>query len=97
MIFSYDVHKLTRISKVCSTYELTKQFMEICVKNCASYLKKNNLYKWTELNGSEGQNIFCDISLNENSCFVNRILHFSNIVWPNYPIIIPTENLFPKN
>ena len=33
-----------RISKVCSTYELTKQFIEIFVKNCAIYLKKNNLY-----------------------------------------------------
>ena len=29
---------------VCSTYELTKQFMDICVKNCAIDLKKNNLY-----------------------------------------------------
>ena len=25
------------------TYELAKQFMEICVKNCAINLKKNNL------------------------------------------------------
>ena len=27
-----------------STYELTKQFVQICVKNCAIDLKKNNLY-----------------------------------------------------
>jgi hypothetical protein len=30
---------------VCSSYELTKQFMKICVKNCAIDLKKNNLYE----------------------------------------------------
>ena len=35
----------TRISKVCSTYELTEQFMEICAKNCTIDLKKNNLYE----------------------------------------------------
>ena len=38
--YSEIVYKFARISKVCSTYELTKQFMEISVKN----LKKNNLY-----------------------------------------------------
>ena len=38
------VHKVTKIYPVCSTYELTKQFMWICVKNCAIDLKKNNLY-----------------------------------------------------
>ena len=37
------VHRFTRIYPVCSTYELTKQFMWICVKNCAIDLKKNNL------------------------------------------------------
>ena len=42
--YSDIVHKFTRISTVCSTYELTKQFMEICVNNCAIDLKKNNLY-----------------------------------------------------
>ena len=39
------VHKFTRIYPVCSTYELTKQFVQICVKNCTTDLKKNNLYK----------------------------------------------------
>ena len=42
--YSEIVQRFTRISKFCSTYELTKQFMEICVKNCAINLKKNNLY-----------------------------------------------------
>ena len=41
--YSEIVQRFTRISKFCSTYELTKQFMEICVKNCAIDLKKNNL------------------------------------------------------
>ena len=36
---------LPEFTQFCSTYELTKQFMEICVKNCAIDLKKNNLYK----------------------------------------------------
>ena len=36
--------RFTRIYPVCSTYELTKQFMKICVKNCPIDLKKNNLY-----------------------------------------------------
>ena len=40
------VHKFTRISTVYSTHELTKQFMEIVVNNCAINLKKNNLYHW---------------------------------------------------
>ena len=39
------VHKFTRIYPFCSTYELTKQFMQICVKNCAIHLKKNDLYQ----------------------------------------------------
>ena len=43
--YSEIVQRFTRISKFCSTYELTKQFMEICVKNCAINLKKNNLYQ----------------------------------------------------
>ena len=42
--YSAIVHKFIRIYPVCSTYELTKQFMKIWVKNCAVYLKKNNLY-----------------------------------------------------
>ena len=42
--YSASVHKFTSIYPVCSTYELTKQFMQICVKNCAIDLKKNNLY-----------------------------------------------------
>ena len=41
--YSKIVQRTTRISKFCSTHELTKQFMEICVKNCAINLKKNNL------------------------------------------------------
>ena len=43
--YSAIVHKFTRIYPVCSTYELTKQFMWICVKNCTIDLKKNNLYE----------------------------------------------------
>ena len=43
--YSAIVHKFTRVYPVCSTSELTKQVMEICVKNCAIDLKKNNLYK----------------------------------------------------
>ena len=43
--YSVIVHKFTRIYPVCSTYELTKQFVQICVKNCTTDLKKNNLYK----------------------------------------------------
>ena len=43
-MISAIVHKFTKIYAVCSTYELTKQFMLICVKNCAIDLKKNNLY-----------------------------------------------------
>ena len=35
---------VTRIYQVCSTYELAKQFMQICVKNCAIDLNKNNQY-----------------------------------------------------
>ena len=42
--YSEIVQRFTRISKFCSTYELTKQFMEIYVKHCAINLKKNNLY-----------------------------------------------------
>ena len=42
--YSAIVHKFTRIYPVCSTYELTKQFMQICVKRCTIDLKKNNLY-----------------------------------------------------
>jgi hypothetical protein len=42
--YSEIVHKFTRISKLCSTYELTKQIMEICVKHSAINLKKNSLY-----------------------------------------------------
>ena len=42
--YSAIVHKFTRIYSVCSTYELTKQCMEICVENCVIDLKKNNLY-----------------------------------------------------
>ena len=42
--YSEIVQRFTRISKVCSTYELTKHFIEISVKNCAINLKKNNLY-----------------------------------------------------
>ena len=45
VITCHDIQHLSRIYPVCSTYELTKQFMEICVKNCAIDLKKNNLYK----------------------------------------------------
>ena len=45
-LYSKIVHKFTRILTVCSTYELTKQFMEICVNNCSIDLKKNNLYTW---------------------------------------------------
>ena len=41
--YSEIVQRFTRISKVCSTYELTKQFMEISVKNSAINLKKNTL------------------------------------------------------
>ena len=41
--YSEIAQRFTRISKFCSTYEVTKQFMEICVKNCAINLKKNNL------------------------------------------------------
>ena len=41
--YSAIVH-FTRIYPICWTYELTKQFMKICVKNCAIDLKKNNLY-----------------------------------------------------
>ena len=44
MTFSNCSYVFARISKVCSFYELTKQFMEVCVKNCAIDLKKNNLY-----------------------------------------------------
>ena len=47
--YSEIVQRFTRISKFCSTYELIKQFMEICVKNCAINLKKNNLYWWCNL------------------------------------------------
>ena len=38
------VYIFTRIYTDCSTYGLTKQFMYVCVKNCAIDLKKNNLY-----------------------------------------------------
>ena len=47
--YSAIVHKFTRIYPVCSTYELTKQFIEICVKNCAIDPKMNNLYPSTYL------------------------------------------------
>ena len=40
----HNIQQLSRIYPVCSTYELTKQFMPIWVKNCAINLKKNNLY-----------------------------------------------------
>ena len=43
MIFN-NYHKFTRLYPVRSTYELTKQFDKICVKNYAIDLKKNNLY-----------------------------------------------------
>ena len=41
--YSVIVHRFTRIYPVCSIYQVTKQFMQICVKNCAIDLKKNNL------------------------------------------------------
>ena len=47
--YSAIVHKSTRIYPVCSTYELAKQFMWICVKNCAIDLKQKNLYYWQYL------------------------------------------------
>ena len=41
--YSATVDKFTRIYPICSTYEVTKQFMYICVKNWTIHLKKNNL------------------------------------------------------
>ena len=47
--YSAIVHKFIRIYPVCSTYELKKQFMYICVKNCAIDPKKNNLYLFSNI------------------------------------------------
>ena len=41
--YSAIVHRFTRIYPVCSTYDLTKQFMQISLKNWAIDLKKNDL------------------------------------------------------
>ena len=38
--YSASAHKITRINPVCSTYELTKQFMQICVKIAQSISKR---------------------------------------------------------
>ena len=59
--YSEIVHIFIRISKVCSTYELTKQFMEICVKNCAIDSKRLTCTKpeYTGCTNANGYISFC--------------------------------------
>ena len=53
--YTADVHKFTRIYPVCSTYELTKQFMYICVKKLRNQSQKEQpvlhsmFWKWIKI------------------------------------------------
>ena len=77
--YSASVHKFTSIYPVCSTYELTKQFMQICVKNCAIDLKKNNLYIRLEPLVANWKRILFQIFFFELPCPSDINFSFANL------------------